>query len=149
MFSKIDSKLTVVLLALCVVAFVACGAAAKVRGRKTVQLNQNFVVRVGQEVLVADQKLSVKFVSVPEDSRCPRGVNCIWAGNVRVALQVTKGKNKPVKVELNLNPRDFPGGEAGDWGDYKIKLVSVEPYPVADKPIKAGDYTATLSISKK
>jgi uncharacterized Zn finger protein len=143
------SKITVSVLALCVVALIACGADAKVRGRKTVRLNENFVLRVGQEVLVADQKLSVKFVSVPEDSRCPKGVNCIWAGNVRVQLQVTKTKSKPVKVELNLNPRDFPDGEAGGSGDYKIKLVKVDPYPVADQPIKAGDYTATLSISKK
>lgn len=143
------SKLTVSVLALCVVALVACGADAKVRGRKTVRLNENFVLRVGQEVSVADQKLSVKFVSVPEDSRCPKGVNCIWAGNVRVQLQVTKTKSKPMKVELNLNPRDFPDGEGGNYGDYKIKLVKVDPYPVADQPIKAGDYTATLSISKK
>lgn len=149
MFSKITSKATVSVLALCVVVLIACGAQAKVRARKTVRLNQDFVVRVGQEVSVADQKLIVKFVSVPEDSRCPKGVNCIWAGNVRVLLHVTKAKSKPVKVELNLNPRDFPDGEAGGYGDYKIKLVKVDPYPVADQQIKAGDYTATLSISKK
>jgi hypothetical protein len=136
-------------LALCVVALIACGAQAKVRARKTVRLNQNFVLRVGQEVSVADQKLNVKFVSVPEDSRCPKGVNCIWAGNVRVQLQVTKAKSKPVKVELSLNPRDFPDGEAADCGNYRIKLVKVDPYPVADQQLKPGDYTATLSISKK
>ena len=136
-------------LALCVVALVGCGAQAKVRARKTVRLNQNFALRIGQEVLVADQKLSVKFVSVPEDSRCPKGVTCIWAGNVRVQLQVTKAKSKPVKIELSLNPRDFPDGEAADCGDYKIKLVRVDPYPVADQQLKPGDYTATLSISRK
>ena len=72
------SKLTMPVLALCVVVLIGCGAQAKVRARKIVRLNQNFVLRVGQEVLVAEQKLSVKFVSVPEDSRCPTGVNCIW-----------------------------------------------------------------------
>ena len=149
MNSKITSKMMMPVLALCLLALVACGAEAKVRARKTVRLNQSFVLRVGQEVLVAEQKLSVKFVSVPEDSRCPKGVNCIWAGNVRVQLQVTKAKSKPVKVELSLNPRDFPDGEAADCGDYKIKLVKVDPYPVADQQLKAGDYTATLSVSKK
>jgi hypothetical protein len=143
------SKIMMPVLALCLVALIGCGAQAKVRARKTVRLNQNFVVRVGQEVLVAEQKLSVKFVSVPEDSRCPTGVNCIWAGNVRVQLQVTKAKSKPVKIELSLNPRDFPDGEAADCGNYKIKLVKVDPYPVADQQLKASDYTATLSVSKK
>jgi uncharacterized Zn finger protein len=149
MVSKITSKITVPVLALCLVALMACGVQAKVRGRKTVRLNQNFVLRVGQEVTVAEQKLNIKFVSVPEDSRCPKGVNCIWAGNVRVMLQVTKVGSKPFKVELSLNPRDFPDGEAANSGNYKIKLVGVEPYPVADQPIKASDYTATLSVSKK
>jgi hypothetical protein len=149
MISKITSKLTVPVLALCVLALMACGAQAKVRARKTVRLNQNFVLRVGQEVLVAEQKLTVKFVSVPEDSRCPRGVNCIWAGNVRVLLHVTKAKRAPEKVELNLNPRDFPDGEAADCGDYKIKLVSVDPYPVKDQQLTARDYSVTLSVSKK
>lgn len=143
------SKITMPVLALCLLALVACGSQAKVRGRKTVRLDQNFVLRVGQEVSVAAQGLNVKLVSVPEDSRCPKGVTCIWAGNVRVQLQVTKAKSKPVKVELNLNPRDFPDGEGADCGNHRIKLVSVEPYPVGDQQLTAGDYTVTLSISKK
>jgi hypothetical protein len=136
-------------LAVCLVALIVCGAQAKVRGRKTVRLNQNFVLRVGQEATVAEQKLNVKFVSVLEDSRCPKGVNCIWAGNVRVQLQVSKARSKPAKVELSLNPRDAPDGEASNYGDYKLKLVSVEPYPVEGQQLRASDYTVTLSISKK
>jgi hypothetical protein len=146
---KITSKIIMPVLVVCLVALVACGAQAKVRARKTVRLNQNFVLRVGQEVSVAEQKLNVKLVSVPEDSRCPKGVTCIWAGNVRVRLQVTKVGGKPVKVELSLNPRDFPDGEAADCGNYKLKLVGVEPYPVADQQLKPADYTVTLSVSKK
>jgi hypothetical protein len=147
---KMTSKKLMPVLALCIVALMACaGAQAKVRARKTVRLNRNFVLRVGQEVYVAEQKLSVKFVAVAEDSRCPKGVTCIWAGNVRIRLQVTKDRSKPEQVELSLNPRDFPDGEAADCGDYRIKLVGVEPYPVKDQQLKAGDYTATLSVTKK
>lgn len=149
MISKLTSKITMPVVALCLIALIACGAQAKVRGRKTVRLNQNFVLRVGQEATVAEQKLNVKFVSVPEDSRCPKGVNCIWAGNVRVMLHVSKAKSKPSKVELSLNPRDFPDGEAANYGDYKLKLVKVDPYPVQDQQLSAGDYTVTLSVSKK
>jgi uncharacterized Zn finger protein len=143
------SKITMSVLTACLVAFMACGTQAKVSARKTVRLNQNFVLRVGQEALIADQKLTVKFVSVTEDSRCPKGVNCIWAGNVRVKLQVTKAKSKPFKVELSLNPRDFPDGESSDYGNYRIKLSGVDPYPVKDQQLTARDYTVTLSVAKK
>ncbi|HYP00396.1 MAG TPA: hypothetical protein VER76_09435 [Pyrinomonadaceae bacterium] len=112
-------------------------------------MSQTVNVRYGQEVAVPGHKFKIKFVSVPEDSRCPKGVNCIWAGNVRVLLHVTKAKSKPVKVELNLNPRDFPDGQAANYGNYKLKLVSVEPYPVDGQQRVVKDYTVTLGISKK
>jgi hypothetical protein len=124
---------------------------AAVDGRADVSasMSQSVNVRYGQEVVVPGYKFKIKFVAVPEDSRCPKGVNCIWAGNVRVRLQVSKARSKPVKVELSLNPRDFPDGETANYGNYKIKLKSVEPYPVADQQLNARDYTVTLDISKK
>jgi hypothetical protein len=112
-------------------------------------VSRNVQIRFGQEVTVPGHKFKIKFVSVPEDSRCPKGVNCIWAGNVRVLLHVSKAKSKPVKVELNLNPRDFPDGEAANYGNYKLKLKSVEPYPVDGQQFAVRDYRVTLSISKK
>ncbi|HJR09659.1 MAG TPA: hypothetical protein VJ842_20530 [Pyrinomonadaceae bacterium] len=112
-------------------------------------LGQSVNVRYGQEVTVPGYKFKIKFVAVPEDSRCPKGVNCIWAGNVRVRLQVSKAKSKPVKVELSLNPRDFPDGEVANYGNYKLKLMRVEPYPVEGQQLTAKDYTVTLGVSKK
>ena len=145
------SKMIRPFLTLCVLASLALsvGAAKRQPARKKIMLDKNFVLRIGQEVLTADGKLSVKFMSVPEDSRCPTGVNCIWAGNVRVLLQATQAKSKPVKVELNTNPRDTPAGEEADCGNYRIKLVSVDPYPVQDQQLSAGDYRVTLVVSKK
>lgn len=124
---------------------------AAVDGRADVSasLGQSVNVRYGQEVTVPGYKFKIKFVAVPEDSRCPKGVNCIWAGNVRVRLQVSKAKSKPVKVELSLNPRDFPDGEVANYGNYKLKLMRVEPYPVEGQQLTAKDYTVTLGVSKK
>ncbi|HZG52521.1 MAG TPA: hypothetical protein VEZ40_10340 [Pyrinomonadaceae bacterium] len=136
-------------LTLCVVVLLACGAQAKVRARKTVRLNQNFVLRVGQEVSVAGQNLNVKLVSVPEDSRCPKGVNCIWAGNARVMLQVSPAKGRPAKLELNTNAREAADGAGGGFGQYLFKLVEVAPYPVEGQTIGASSYTVTLVVSKK
>ncbi|HLL73312.1 MAG TPA: hypothetical protein VK363_17870 [Pyrinomonadaceae bacterium] len=112
-------------------------------------VNRSVVIRYGQDVTVPGHNFKIKFVSVPEDSRCPKGVNCIWAGTVRVLLHVTKAKSKPVKVELDLNPRDSPDGQTANYGNYKLKLVSVDPYPVDGQQRAAKDYTVTLDISKK
>jgi hypothetical protein len=149
-----SKKLTGWFLTLCLLAafaaVVGTASAKAARGaRKKIVLNKNFVLSVGQEVSTADGKLKIKFVSVAEDSRCPKGVNCIWAGNARVMLQVGKTNGAPVKLELNTNAREATDGAGGGYGQYLIKLVEVAPYPVAEQPIKPGSYTVTLNVSKK
>jgi hypothetical protein len=145
--------LTLCLLATCVaVAGVAptTVTAGGARARKKIVLDKNFVLNVGQEGLTADGKLKIKFVSVPEDSRCPKGVNCIWAGNARVLLQVGKPTGAQAKLELNTNPREATDGAAGGgYGQYQIKLVEVAPYPVTGQTGKPRNHTITLVVSKK
>ncbi len=119
------------------------------RARKKIILDKNFVLSVGQEMLTADGKLKIKFVSVPEDSRCPKGVNCIWAGNARIVLQVSQTGGKFVMLELNTNPREASDAAEGAFGLYQLKLVEVAPYPVDGQTIAPRSYAATLVVSKK
>ena len=46
-------------------------------------LGQEFSLRIGRKVTLRDTELKIRFVSVIEDSRCPKGVNCVWQGNAR------------------------------------------------------------------
>ena len=145
-------KMVRLFLTSCLLVALASGAAAttsNARPRQKIMLDKNFVLRPGQEALLADQKLKITFVSVAEDSRCPKGVNCIWAGNARVVVRLTKASGKPVERHLNTNPREEPGAESDDLGLYQIRLVSLDPYPVANKTIPRGSYAATLVVSKK
>lgn len=145
------SKIIRLFLNLCLLVTLGSGvgAANGRRAQKKIMLDKNFVLSVGQEVLTTDGKLKIKFVSVPEDSRCPTGVNCIWAGNARVMLHVGKATGKPVKLELNTNPRGATDAAEGGYGLYRIKLVEVAPYPVDGQTIAPRSYAATLMVSKK
>ena len=146
------SKTIKAFLTLCLLAAMALSIAADGQRRRTqkkIMSDKNFALSVGQEVSSADGKLKIKFVSVPEDSRCPKGVNCIWAGNARVVLQVGEATGKPSRVELNTNPREATDAAEGDYGLYRIKLIGVAPYPVSGQTIAPKSYTATLVVSKK
>ena len=46
------------------------------------QTTQQVTVTVNKQKKASRSKLTIKFVSV-EDSRCPQGVDCIWAGNAK------------------------------------------------------------------
>jgi hypothetical protein len=99
---------------------------------------------VGEQVSIKEAGLKISFSLVKEDSRCPKGVNCIWAGNGKILLKVSKGRGQAASVELNtgIEPQHHR------FQDYDIKLVGLDPYPEQDVTIKRGQYVATLMVSK-
>jgi hypothetical protein len=56
------------------------------------------------------------------DSRCPKGVNCIWAGTVNVELQL----NDQAVVNLAIGKRK---DTVFNNRNYSFTLVNVVPYP--------------------
>ena len=112
--------------------------------KKGVHLSKQFDVKVGQEVTVEGEGLKIGFASVGEDSRCPEGVNCIWAGNAKVAVKLQKGKST-ASVDLNtgVDPKRH------SYMGYEVTLVDLRPYPKVDTTIDKNGYVATLVVSKQ
>ncbi|HEX8501813.1 MAG TPA: hypothetical protein VF659_14615 [Pyrinomonadaceae bacterium] len=104
-----------------------------------------FDLKPGQEARPRGLGFGVKLEEVAEDSRCPQGVNCIWAGSVRVVLLLTVPGAEPVRAEVNTNraPR------AVRFEGHDVTLLRVLPPKVNGKDIAPGDYVITLSVSKK
>lgn len=111
---------------------------------KRASLGKEFTLKVGEQVLIKEAGLKISFSSVAEDSRCPKGVNCIWAGNGKIVIKVSKAGRKTADVQLNtgIEPRQqsFQG--------YNIKIVGLNPYPEQNVNINRGAYVATLVVSK-
>jgi hypothetical protein len=110
---------------------------------KKVALNQEFEIKVGETVSVEGLKIS--FGTVAEDSRCPEGVKCVWAGNAKVILKLSKGRRRASQINLNtgIEPKH------NLYYGYDIKLVKLNPYPKMNERIKGSDYVATLVVSRK
>lgn len=88
-------------------------------------------VAIGQRAY-ADGPL-IQPVAVIEDSRCPVGVACVWAGRVRVKMLWLRPNGEAQPFEAVL-------GEPTPLADGTITLESVHPDKRPDRPIKAGDY---------
>ncbi|HEX7243012.1 MAG TPA: hypothetical protein VF263_22175 [Longimicrobiaceae bacterium] len=112
--------------------------------QRTVQLNQPFELRVGETVAVSGEPLTVKLESVPSDSRCPTGVNCVWAGNAVVRVTLSSPGVAPQTFELNttLDPK------SATYGAYTIDFTALAPYPSSTNPIAQSKYRATFVVSK-
>mgnify|MGYP000900437959 CR=1 len=101
-------------------------------------------VRVGEIKSAGGGRLAIKFVSVVEDSRCPIDARCVWAGNAKIKIAVSKGKMAAKTIELNsgLKPDSIT-----IYG-YEIKFVDLSPHPGENVRMAAFPKMATLSVKK-
>ena len=104
---------------------------------------ENVTVEAGRSKTATTAKITVKFVSVEEDSRCPEGTQCIWAGNARVKITLAKGKKAAKTFMLNSttqpNTITFEG--------YDITFVDLEPHRTMSK-VAVRSQQLTVSITR-
>lgn len=87
--------------------------------------------------------LSVKFIGVTIDTRCPANALCIQVGDAFVALETTVlGARREFELQI-LNPTK----RSTTHRNYFIELQEVSPYPFGE-PIKPADYRVTLRIAR-
>ncbi|MCA1816634.1 MAG: hypothetical protein LC746_09560 [Acidobacteria bacterium] len=109
------------------------------------RVKDGFVVKVGEELRIEREGLKITFVSVKDDSRCPEGATCVWAGNARAHVSVRDAKGDCAEFDLNTNltPKDY------DFGAYKIALAELSPHPSVKHQPKPDEYVATLVVTKE
>jgi len=104
---------------------------------------QKVSVQVGKSATESHSKIKVEFVEMVEDSRCPKDVNCVWAGNAKIKVKVTKGGNSKV-LELNSNTATKDSA----FGGYVLKLEKLTPEPASNIRINRNGYVAVISMKK-
>jgi hypothetical protein len=124
--------------------FMLLSFAQEPAGNTKVDLGEVFKIKNGQEAVVRGEKLRIRFRSVLDDSRCPSGATCIWAGNGEVEIEVARKNKKQVVAMLNT----LSEPKAIAYKGFKIKLVALSPYPKIDEPIDPKDYEATMVVTK-
>jgi hypothetical protein len=107
-------------------------------------VGKEFKLKVGEEVILLKENLRIKFISVPEDSRCPLNVDCFWSGNAKIVLEYRKDSNPSVPDTLNTHIQPHKS----KYLNYIIILKNLEPYPVEPEQIPQEEYTATILVKK-
>jgi len=112
--------------------------------QRVIKLNQAFMLKVGQSVRPEGSGLKITFTSVKEESRCPKRVSCVWAGNAKILIEISKDDGGPAALQLNtnINPK------SGRYSGYELSLEKLDPYPEANEQPKPSAYEATLILRK-
>jgi hypothetical protein len=102
-------------------------------------IDRQIVLAPGESIVVASQ-VSVRFVTVAGDSRCPGDATCITAGDATVKIDISSGTEQAQRDLHTATPQPV------SFQDLRIELVSLDPYPFVFRPIPPGDYRATLRV---
>lgn len=91
---------------------------------------------------------SIEFKEVISDSRCPKDVTCVWAGEAKVRIELfDNGKSLGDKILVLGNPSinlaDFFGEN-----EFSLSALNLFPYPKISGKIKASEYQLVVEIEK-
>lgn len=114
---------------------------ARTQESRAVAIGTTITLAPGEVVAVKALGTKVRFVAVSADSRCPRDVTCVWAGEVKIQLEIQQAAQPASQAEVRE-------GDSTGAGDCRVTLVGVEPQPASTVKIAPQDYRATLKIDK-
>jgi hypothetical protein len=107
-------------------------------------LGQEVSLHIGQTAQIQGEQLSILFKGIAGDSRCPRGVLCVWAGEVKSEVTITY-QGSSSDIILTQPGTTEPASET--YQGYTL-IFSVEPYPEVGKQISRADYRLNLTVKK-
>jgi hypothetical protein len=105
-------------------------------------IDREVVLAPGQSTTIEGTSLSLKFVGVMGDSRCPADALCVLGGSATVKVEVGGSGEKR---ELTFETGELKPATYHEWS---LELVQLMPYPFSATPIKPEDYRATLRVTR-
>lgn len=105
-------------------------------------------VSQGRPATIAQEQLTLSLTDV-KDSRCPVGVQCIWAGHAVVTLAVGKKGAPPQPVLIGTEaPENLKLPYKATQGPYTLSLAKLEPLPTKDGGVPLQRYVATVQVTR-
>ena len=104
-------------------------------------------IKLGEILRVEEViKVTLDFIDVIEDTRCPEGETCDDSGRAAITLGIQSGGMSLGKTQFTLE-----GGVTGDprkmGAKLSIQLLDLQPLPNADGS-EVTDYVATIQLTR-
>jgi hypothetical protein len=129
---------------------IACGlllvvsACAGVQTAAIVEPGASFTLAPGETAAVKGADARITFKKVTDDSRCPVDVTCVWAGDAKIEITISRNGAPDETRVLSITP---PKHEAV-VGNLRIKFVSLAPVPHQADPNPRRNYRAEFVVDQ-
>lgn len=121
--------------------------------KSNVMTKQSGVIylKEGENKFLKEYEMNVTFKKMAEDSRCPKDVNCVWAGVATADVEFMGLATRPVTLKLSTMSDAKKGySKAQQFNGYTVSLVQVSPETTSAKGYNTlkGTYTIGLKFEK-
>lgn len=122
-------------------------------GSPDLESNQKNIIyfEEGENKFLQKYEMNVAFKKMIEDSRCPKDVQCIWAGNATSEIELMSIYTRPFLIKLSTtNDIDKGWSTKQEFNGYSISLIEVSPETTSAKGFKSiqGNYRVALKFEK-
>jgi hypothetical protein len=118
------AKLHILYVLMLFVSLVSCNSNVNVEA--SAKPNDTITIGVNDGFLHKDPDFTLQVDSILNDSRCPYGAECIWAGNAEVRMKLVIENSNPILFKLNTL-QTF--GQEVQLNGIKFKLIDLFPHP--------------------
>lgn len=113
------------------------------------EMDKAFTLHYGETAQwTADETIQIRFDSTLDDSRCPKGVQCVWAGRAVAGITFSQNGEMQNGALVLGDPAGTNYSNTATFGDFTVTLNQVNPHPVAEQKIQPNDYSVELEIKK-
>lgn len=122
--------------------FISC-ASKQVVNENEILINSTSLTNVGNDY-------KMKISKIISDSRCPEGVNCVWAGEVHLELAIYKNEKLEKSETLSINYKTLEQNKQffAEYisTDKKIKDILVQPTKKEGQNIELKEYVLKVEL---
>lgn len=124
-------------------------AACNFKTNPEFQLGQSFMLKNGQTAQwQEDAQVQIRFDSLTEDSRCPQGIQCIWAGRAIMAITFMQNGKSQSSALVMGDPAGTNYSDKAVFGEFNVQLLQIKPHPVANQTIPHEQYVMEIDVRK-
>jgi len=109
-------------------------------------------LREGENIFIPEAEMNVTFKNIAEDSRCPKGVQCIWAGVAVANVEFMSTTSRPVILQLSttdVNGKNYRKTQAFNGFDITLEEVTPQPTATENAKLLSGKYKIGISVTKE
>ncbi|MBN1691810.1 MAG: hypothetical protein JW901_12415 [Dehalococcoidia bacterium] len=114
-------------------------------GNIQASLDKEFSLSIGQIAEIKSEHITLQFEGIQEDSRCPKGATCFWAGRVISVLLIND--NGLISRIVLTEPGTTNQPDINTYRQYEFTLL-VQPYPELGKQLSKEEYRLFLTVKK-